>query len=431
MRGSMDSSMDSSMNSSTHGPSSVLLAGGGSAGHVSPLLALADALVRRDPDVRITALGTATGLEARLVPARGYPLRPIDKVAFPRRVSRAALGLPGALWGAVSAADAILRDTGAQVVVGFGGYVSTPAYLAARRRGIPIVIHEQNARPGLANRLGARLTPYVATTFAQTVLPHSRVVGMPLRAEIAQLDRSALRAQARAHFGLDPDAPTLLVTGGSLGAQRLNEAFGAAAAALVADGAQVLHLSGIGKEFEPFEGAAEAALSGETPGAGAESGPPSGRRGRYVVLPYAERMELAYAAADLVVARSGANTVCELSAVGLPAVFVPLPIGNGEQRLNADGVVAAGGALLVDDAAVDAAWVEREVVPLLGDPDRLARMSAASSQVGERHADVRLADLVHAAYRASRRSSGTAPGGPQGSPDAYGSDGSQGTGERA
>lgn len=368
------------------GPRSVLLAGGGSAGHVSPLLALADALVRRDPDLRVTALGTATGLEARLVPARGYELRTIDKVAFPRRLSGAALRLPGALWGAVTAADAILRDTGAQVVVGFGGYVSTPAYLAARRRGIPIVIHEQNARPGLANRLGARLTPYVATTFAQTVLPHARVVGMPLRAEIAQLDRSALRAQARAHFGLDPDAPTLLVTGGSLGAQRLNEAFGAAAAALVAGGAQVLHLCGIGKEFAP----------------GVERG--------YVVLPYAERMELAYAAADLVVARSGANTVCELSAVGLPAVFVPLPIGNGEQRLNAAGVVAAGGGLLVDDAAVDAAWVEREVVPLLHDADRLARMSAAASHAGERHADERLADLVHTAYRASRASQGSGAG---------------------
>lgn len=371
----------------TPAPTRVLLAGGGSAGHVSPLLALADALVRRDPHVQVTALGTATGLEARLVPARGYALRTIDKVAFPRRVSRAALGLPRALWGAVSAADAILQDTGAQVVVGFGGYVSTPAYLAARRRGIPIVIHEQNARPGLANRLGARLTPHVATTFAQTVLPHAQVVGMPLRAEIAQLDRDALRAQARAHFGLEPDAPTLLVTGGSLGAQRLNEAFGAAAGALVRDGAQVLHLCGIGKEFEPD-------LSGTGSGAG-----------RYVVLPYAEQMELAYAAADLVVARSGANTVCELSAVGLPAVFVPLPIGNGEQRLNAAGVIAAGGGMLVDDADVDAAWVEREVVPLLGDAQRLARMSAAASSVGERRADERLADLVHTAFRESRHSS--------------------------
>ncbi|MDO5711513.1 MAG: undecaprenyldiphospho-muramoylpentapeptide beta-N-acetylglucosaminyltransferase [Micrococcales bacterium] len=362
-------------------PSSVVLAGGGSAGHVSPLLALADALVRRDPDVRITALGTATGLEARLVPARGYELRTIDKVAFPRRISGDALRLPHALWGAVAAVDTVLRDSGARVVVGFGGYVSAPAYLAARRCGIPIVIHEQNARPGLANRLGARLTPFVATTFATTALPHARVLGMPLRAEIAGLDRAALRAQAREHFGLDPDAPTLLVTGGSLGAQRLNQGLGAAAATLIGSGAQVLHLAGIGKEFEPL-------------GVTGSSGP-----GRYVVLAYAERMELAYAAADLVVARSGANTVCELSAVGLPAIFVPLPIGNGEQRLNAAGVVAAGGGLLADDAEVDAAWVERVVVPLLADPQRLARMAAAAAHAGQRHADERLADLVHRAYQ--------------------------------
>ena len=149
-------------------PTRILLAGGGSAGHVSPLLALADALTRREPETRVVALGTATGLEARLVPERGYELRTIPKVAFPRRVSAAALRLPGDLWGAVSGTEAILRDLDAQVVVGFGGYVSTPAYLAARRRGLPIVIHEANARPGLANRLGARLTPYVATTFEST-----------------------------------------------------------------------------------------------------------------------------------------------------------------------------------------------------------------------------------------------------------------------
>ncbi len=376
--------MSAEPNAPTGMPGSVLLAGGGSAGHVSPLLALADALVRRDPQIRITALGTATGLEARLVPARGYELRTIDKVAFPRKISGAALRLPAALWGAVSAADAVLAETGARVVVGFGGYVSTPAYLAARRRGIPVVIHEQNARPGLANRLGARLTPYVATTFARTTLPHARVVGMPLRAEIAGLDRAALRAQAAEHFGLDPALPTLLVTGGSLGAQRLNEAFGAAAGDLTAGGVQVLHLCGIGKEFAPV---------------GVDSGSADSRgAATYVVLPYAERMELAYAAADLVVARSGANTVCELSAVGLPAIFVPLPIGNGEQRLNAAGVVDAGGGLLVDDGEVDAAWVRRTVLPLLQDRDRIEGMAAAAASVGERRADERLADLVQQAY---------------------------------
>ena len=140
------------------------------------------------------------------------------------------------------------------------------------------------------------------------------------------------------------------MTGGSLGAQRLNEAFAAAAAALSAAGVQVLHVAGTGKGFV----------------AESVTGPP------YVVLEYCDRMDLAYAAADLVVARSGANTVCELTAVGLPAVYVPLPVGNGEQRLNAAAAVAAGGGLLVDDADVTPAWV-REVVRAAGPRRRPAR----------------------------------------------------------
>ncbi|OPZ53090.1 MAG: UDP-N-acetylglucosamine--N-acetylmuramyl-(pentapeptide) pyrophosphoryl-undecaprenol N-acetylglucosamine transferase [bacterium ADurb.BinA028] len=194
---------------------SVLLAGGGTAGHVSPLLATADALRRRRPDLTVTALGTQTGLEARIVPARGYDLRFVPRVPLPRKPDANLVRFPGALRAGVEAAGRAIDETGAQVVVGFGGYVSSPAYLAARRRGIPIVVHEQNARPGFANRLGARLTPYVATTFAATHLAHATCIGMPLRREISTLDRAALRADARAELGLDADRTTLLVTGGS------------------------------------------------------------------------------------------------------------------------------------------------------------------------------------------------------------------------
>jgi UDP-N-acetylglucosamine--N-acetylmuramyl-(pentapeptide) pyrophosphoryl-undecaprenol N-acetylglucosamine transferase len=341
-------------------PSSVLLAGGGTAGHVSPLLALADCLRRRDPDIAVTALGTETGLEARLVPERGYPLLTVPKVPLPRRPSGDLLRLPGSLRAAVAAAERAIEETGAQVVVGFGGYVSTPAYLAARRRHVPVVVHEQNARPGLANRLGARMTRFVATTFTSTKLAHATAIGMPLRREISQLDRVAARPEGLAHFGLDPLWPTVLVTGGSLGAQRLNTAFEARVGALR-----------------------------EGPGA------------PYVVAPYADRMDLAYAAADLVVARAGANTVCELTAVGLPAVYVPLPIGNGEQRFNAADVVAAGGGLLVEDAALTPAWIDETLVPLVSDRVRLDAMAAASAATGERGADELLADMVVEAYAQS------------------------------
>lgn len=357
---------------------SVLLAGGGSAGHVSPLLALADCLRRRDPDVRVTALGTQTGLEQRLVPARGYELRIIPKVAFPRRPGGALVRLPGALKAAVDAAGAAIDETKPEVVVGFGGYVSTPAYLAARRRKIPIVVHEQNAVPGLANRLGARMTPFVGTTFASTSLRHATLIGMPLRREIAQLDRARHRREALAHFGLNDHRPTLLITGGSLGAERLNTAFASRVEELRSHGIQVLHISGQGKEFLP--GPTMDALP-------------------YVVVAYADRMDLAYAAADLVVARAGANTVCELTAVGLPAIYVPLPIGNGEQRLNAADVIAAGGGVLVDDAALTPEWVDQTLVPLVTDESRLRTMADAAATVGQREADETLADLVVLAAR--------------------------------
>ncbi|NHA66790.1 undecaprenyldiphospho-muramoylpentapeptide beta-N-acetylglucosaminyltransferase [Phycicoccus flavus] len=350
---------------------SVLLAGGGTAGHVSPLLALADCLRRHDPDVDVAALGTHTGLEARLVPARGYPLHEVPRVPFPRRPDAALLRLPKNLGGAVTAAERAIETTGAQVVVGFGGFVASPAYLAARRTGTPVVVHEANARPGLANRLGARMAAHVAVAFPGTPLRRAVVTGIPLRQEIATLDRPARRAEALEHFGLE-DRPTLLVTGGSLGAQRLNDAFAGAAGALSAAGVQVLHVTGAGKDVTPQD------VTGAT----------------YRVLDYCDRMDLAYAAADLAVVRSGANTVAELSAVGLPAVYVPLPVGNGEQRLNAATVLDAGGGLLVEDAAVNADWVREVVVPLAQDTPRVAAMSAAAASVGERDGDEKLADLV-------------------------------------
>lgn len=352
----------------------VLLAGGGTAGHVHPLLATADALRARNPQVEIVVLGSEGGLEEDLVPARGHDLRLIPKVAFPRRPNADALRFPGKFRKAVSFTKDLLDEVDAQVVIGFGGHVSTPAYLAGRKRGTPVVIHEQNARPGLANRLGARFSEHVAVTFSVTKLPGAQVIGMPLRREIVELDRAGMRVQARQEFGLDADRPTLLVTGGSLGAVSVNTAVREAATDLLDAGVQVLHVTGRGKTFD--------APTGKAP---------------YVVLEYADRMDLCYAAADAVVTRSGAGMVCETSAVGLPAVFVPLPIGNGEQSLNAADAVAAGGAVLVDDDEFDASWIRSDLVPMVTSADRLAAMSAA--QLGQQHAGAAdaLVDLAQGA----------------------------------
>ena len=352
---------------------SVVLAGGGSAGHIEPALAVADALRRADPQIDIVCLGTERGLETRLVPLRGYELALIPPVPLPRSVSPELLSVPGRLGDAVKAVTKVLDRTQAQVLAGFGGYVSAPAYLAARRRQVPIVVHEANARPGLANRIGARFTRYVFTGQPDTKLPHASYVGIPLRREIAGLDRLALADKARSHFGLRPDLPVLLVTGGSQGARSLNMAVLDAADWIRGAGIQVLHVLG------PRSG-----LEVSMPAAG----PP------YVPLPYVDRMDLAYAAADFAICRSGAMTCAELTAVGLPAVYVPLPHGNGEQRLNALPVSAAGGGLIVADAELTPDWIRTDLLPILLDPDLVAAMSQSAADMGARESDEWLAAEV-------------------------------------
>ncbi|WP_343600367.1 undecaprenyldiphospho-muramoylpentapeptide beta-N-acetylglucosaminyltransferase [Mycobacterium sp.] len=344
---------------------SVVLAGGGTAGHVEPAMAVADALVALDSQIRITALGTSRGLETTLVPERGYRLELITPVPLPRKLNGDLIRLPVRVLRAVRQTRAVLADVDADVVVGFGGYVALPAYLAACRR-LPVVIHEANARAGLANRIGARRAERVLSAVPGVGLPHAEVVGVPVRAAIGSLDRAALRAEARAHFGFADDARVLLVFGGSQGAVSINRAVAAAAADLAAAGVAVLHAHGAKNTLE---------LRSPKPG-----DPP------YVAVPYLDRMDLAYAAADLAICRSGAMTVAEVSAVGLPAVYVPLPIGNGEQRINALPVVDAGGGLIVADADLTPGFVAREVAGLLGDAPRLAAMTAAAARVGHRDA---------------------------------------------
>lgn len=362
----------------------VVVAGGHSAGHIEPAMNFADALRALDPSSQVTALGTERGLDTTLIPARGYPLELIPPVPLPRRPGKALLQVPGRLRRSVAAAAAVLADTRAEVVVGFGGYVAMPAYLAARRRRIPIVVHEANARPGVANRIAARLTPHVFTASPRTRLAHAVPIGMPLRPEIASLDRAADRAAARARFGLPADGPVLLVTGGSQGAQAINAALAAAAPRLVAAGVAVLHIVGPKNTVDVDTGTT----------------PP------YVVVPYVEQMRFAYAAADFVICRSGAMTCAELSAVGLPAAYVPLPLRGGEQRFNALPTVDAGGGLLVANEDLDADWIMSQVVPVLTDPDRLERMAQAARTVGQRDAAAVLARKVRDVVGAHRSSAG-------------------------
>lgn len=378
---------------STDRPLHVVLAGGGTAGHISPMLAIARALQSPAPGADgaapasavCTMVGTASGMETRLVPEAGFELDTIERVPFPRRPSMDVLRFAGRFRTAVEQAKQILRRREADVLVGVGGYVATPMYLAARSLSVPTVVHEANARPGLANRLGARSAARVAVALKQTPLTGAEWVGMPMRREVSALDRTAARAEAAAELGLDPARTTVVVTGGSSGALSVNRAVQGALDDLLGAGLQVLHLTGRGKEVRDVAG---------------------GRvvREGYHQREYLDRMEQAYAVADLIVARSGAGTVCEVAAVGLPAVFVPLPIGNGEQALNAAQVVADGGALLVRDDAFGPEWVRRELIPLASSPDRLSAMAAASASHGVRDADQTMARLTReAAAEGARR----------------------------
>jgi UDP-N-acetylglucosamine--N-acetylmuramyl-(pentapeptide) pyrophosphoryl-undecaprenol N-acetylglucosamine transferase len=365
---------------------SVVLAGGGTGGHIYPLLAFADALRRHFPDVRITTLGSPKGMENDLIPPAGYDLRVIPAFQLPRSLNVNLLRTPDRMYKSAHAAGKIIDEVQADVVVGFGGYVSVPAYLAAWRRDVPIVIHEVNVPPGVANRMGMKFTKNVAVGFPQQPvmaesLRDARVVGVPLRTSLSQLDRAALRPEALYRFGLRPDLPVLFVSGGSSGARTINLAVAAAAKRLAHAGIQVLHVQG-GRN-EPFDVPADLPVP-------------------YQVLPYLSEMQLGYAAADLMLCRGGAITVAETTALGVPAIYVPYPHSNQEQKRNALPVVEAGGGILVDNAELTPDWIEQNVIPLARDRQRLAAMGAAASRYGRRDGDEALLAFVLEAVAKSR-----------------------------
>lgn len=359
-----------------------MLLGGGTAGHVNPLLALAERIRSIEPESEIVIVGTAEGLEARLVPERGFELATIDRLPLPRRVNAAAFRFPAKFRRAVRQLQQLMRRHSVDVVVGFGGYASAPGYVAARRESIPVVVHEANAKPGLANRLAARSTPFVGVAFASTPIANAHLVGMPLRDEIVSLDRAGARSEGHSHFGLDPSRPTLVVTGGSQGARSINLAVSSAAHAITEAGWQILHIWGQLTEV---------------------SAP---KLPHYCVVEYCDRMDLALALADLSLSRAGSATVSELAGLGIPSVLVPYPVGNGEQRYNAQDVVAAGGAILVEDAQLSPEWIREHLLPIMQDEVSRSRMAESARSVGTLDGTEKLLALI----RKAQQSRGTVKG---------------------
>jgi UDP-N-acetylglucosamine--N-acetylmuramyl-(pentapeptide) pyrophosphoryl-undecaprenol N-acetylglucosamine transferase len=365
----------------------VLVAGGGTAGHVFPALAVARALVSAAPDVEPVFVGVPDRLEADLVPAAGFRLHHVDAVSVPRRLSPRLLRIPGAVRAAVRRCEAIVDEEDALGVVTFGGYVSFPVSWAASRRQLPLVIHEQNAVPGLANRVASRWADRIAVTVPGSAdgfrhAERTAVTGNPVRDEVLALDRSARRAEARERFGLRADLPTVLVFGGSQGARRLNRAIVDAHGRWGTDHLQILHATG----RNLFD---ESAAAWERARTSVPGGPPSR------LVDFIETMADAYAAADVVVCRAGATSIAELTVLGIPAVLVPYPHATGDhQTRNAEALARAGGAVAIPDDELDGARLVAAVEPLLTDPERHATVAAAARAFGRPDAATNVARLL-------------------------------------
>jgi len=327
----------------------VILVGGGTAGHVEPAIAVGKWLEANSKEVTGEFVGTRHGIEMDLIPQTGWKFHKIAKAVFPRSVNFSILSwafrFKISFWQSVS----ILRR--ADLVIGFGGYVSAPVYVAAWVMRVPIIIHEANVKPGWANRLGAKLTKHLTIAFGGTksqssLFANATVVGMPIRSEIAQISKltSAQRIEKRSailkSLDLNPDKQTIFVFGGSLGATKLNEVIATSLPKVLAKNCNVIHAVGKRNQL-PLK------ITGYTP------------------LSYIENMAEIYLASDLIISRSGAVSCAEIAATGTYALLVPLPIGNGEQEANALDLVSAGQAELCRNSEFSSEWLVSKLDSLL------------------------------------------------------------------
>ena len=355
----------------------IVIAAGGTGGHIYPGLALADAIRAQAPDADVHFVGTSIGMESDLVPKAGWPLHLYTGAQFNNKGWRKALA-PAAVGRGSLEARSLLKRLGADVAVSMGGYAGIPLIAGARLAGVPAIVHEPGAVPGQANRLAARFTPHVATSFPQTAFPgrEARLVGYPLRGEFTSFDRDRLRAEGRSAYGVDDRTALLLVTGGSLGALSLNRLTLALAERWASrDDVKIVLKAGSRTHDE-----IAAAL---------ETNP-----GRHLVdlVRYIDRMDHAYAAADMAIVRSGAGTVSELAAVGLPSILVPLPgHEHDEQAHNAQPLVDAGGAVMVRDWDAKAEVVGPILEERLWDPALLEAMRKGARVAGRPNAAADLA----------------------------------------
>ena len=366
-----------------------VIAGGGTAGHVLPGISIGEELVARGvPRDAVHFVGSARGVETRMVVEAGFGLTALGGRGLQRKLAVSNLVAAAGLAQAFVRALFVLRRCKPAVVVGLGGYASAACAAAAVLLRVPLVITEQNAVPGLANRLLGRFATAAATAFEVTDLPGATWTGNPVRCEVLEADRSAGRTAARDALGVADQRRLVAVFGGSLGARRINEAVvGATALWRARSDLHIRHIAGH-RDHDELSRRMAAGTGGQLV---------------YDLVAYEENMATVYAGADLVVSRSGATTVAELAAVGVPAVLVPLPGAPGDhQTANARRLVAAGGAVLVRDEELDAARLTAEVDALLSDPARLGAMDGAAATLARPDAAGAVVDLVERCARRPR-----------------------------
>ncbi len=357
----------------------IVISGGGTGGHIYPAIGIAKALMQLNAEAEVVFIGGADRLESTLVPQHGFRFLPISVAGFPRKLTwrwlpvihRVCSGFAKSLW--------LLKDLKPRVVVGTGGYVCGPVLFAAVLLGIPTVIQEQNAAPGLTNRVLARWAEmvYLAFETAGKHLPTQKtvVMGNPIRRTIADVERNR---ETYDSLGLDPGRRTVFVMGGSQGAQAINRSVTDALDHLEMFHEQLQFVHQTGKaDYNAVKVRYQASSL------------------RHLVQPYFDPIETIYSIADLMVCRAGGMTIAEITTCGIPALFIPLPTATGDhQRLNAQAIADAGGGVVLDQSTLTGGTLAEEVVKIINNPDKHQQMKHRSRRLGNPHASKEIAQSI-------------------------------------
>lgn len=354
----------------------VLISGGGTGGHIFPALSIANALRRRDPDIDILFVGADNRMEMERVPAAGYPIKGLPVAGFYRTRLWRNIPVLFKLWKSMRMARAIVRDFKPDIAIGVGGYASGPVLKQAQKSGIPTLLQEQNSYAGVTNKLLAKKADAICVAYSgmERFFPADRIIltGNPVRKDI--LSSTLTRRQAKEQLGFDPDRPLVVSVGGSLGARTINNAMKVAVKQLSDNGISVLWQTG-----KLYADECQAAAEG-IPGLQA--------------TPFVSRMDLVYAAADLLVSRAGASTISEIQLAGIPSVLIPSPnVAEDHQRKNALALAERDAAVMIEDAEA----VQRlapEVLKLLSDPARLESLGVNAKKMALPDADEKIVDKI-------------------------------------